>query len=144
MKHIYKHIKSRTVIIIIPAQSAQKHTARFEAIATELRAESAGNVRAMDLEAAVHQTHGDAPEHSETIIDASGLATEHSEEGRPPRILITEVVHKCHTPLTQGVQDEPQATGLCAQPVRWTTMCVSHHLTCMCILPAFLVRQVRL
>ncbi len=47
-----KH-KSRTVIIIIiPAQSAQKHTARFEAIATELRAESAGNVRAMDLEAA--------------------------------------------------------------------------------------------
>ena len=84
-----KH-KSRTVIIIIPAQSAQKHTARFEAIATELRAESAGNVRAMDLEATdelqttpvrefararmqeifdtlgnpVHQTHGKAPEHS--------------------------------------------------------------------------------
>ena len=75
----------------IPAQSAQKHTARFEAIATELRAESAGNVRAMDLEAAVHQTHGDAPEHSETIIDASGLPTEHSEEGRPPRIPIIEV-----------------------------------------------------
>ena len=74
----------------MPAQSAQKHTARLEAIATELRAESAGNVRAMDLEAAdelqttpvrefararmqeiydaisstVHQTHGDAPEHS--------------------------------------------------------------------------------
>ena len=65
------------------------HTARFEAIATELRAESAGNARAMDLEAAdelqttpvrefararmqeiydtiattVHQTQGDAPEH---------------------------------------------------------------------------------
>ena len=63
-----KH-KSRTVIIIIiPAQSAQKHTARFEAIATELCAESAGNVRAMDLEAAdleytPYQTHEDATEH---------------------------------------------------------------------------------
>ena len=67
---------SRTVISIIPAQSAQKHTARFEAIATELRAESAGNVRAMDLEA---------------IIDASGPATEQSEEGRPLRIPIIEV-----------------------------------------------------
>ena len=56
--------KSRTGIIILPAQSAQKHTTRFEAIATELRAVGAGNVRAMDVEAAVHQTHGDAPEHS--------------------------------------------------------------------------------
>ena len=46
----------------------------------------------MDLEAAIHETHGDAPEHSETIIDASGLPTEHSEEGRPPRIPIIEVV----------------------------------------------------
>ena len=54
-------------------------------------AESAGNVRAMDLEAAGHQTHGDAPEHSEAIIDASGLATKHSEEGTPPRIPIIEV-----------------------------------------------------
>ena len=36
----------------MPAQSAQKHTARLEARATEIRAESAGNVRAMDLEAA--------------------------------------------------------------------------------------------
>ena len=34
---------------------------------------------------------GSATEHSETIIDASGPATEHSEEGRPPRIPITEV-----------------------------------------------------
>ena len=34
---------------------------------------------------------GSATEHSETIIDASGLATEHSEEGRPPRIPIIEV-----------------------------------------------------
>ena len=75
MKH-----KSRTVIIIIPAQSAQKHTARFEAIATELRAAGAGIVRAMDLEAAVYQSHGDAPEHSDG-----------SEECRPARIPIIEV-----------------------------------------------------
>ena len=34
---------------------------------------------------------GSATEHSETFIDASGLATENSEEGKPPRIPITEV-----------------------------------------------------
>ena len=32
-----------------------------------------------------------ATEHSETLFDASGLATEHSEEAKPPRIPITEV-----------------------------------------------------
>ena len=36
-------------------------------------------------------TIGSATEHSEAITDASGLATEHSEEGRPPRIPIIEV-----------------------------------------------------
>ena len=56
----------------------------------ELRAESAGNVRAMDIETAVHQTHGDAPEPPDSI-DANGPATEHSEEGRPLRIPIIEV-----------------------------------------------------
>ena len=36
-------------------------------------------------------TIGSATEHSDAIIYASGLATEHSEEGKPPRIPIIEV-----------------------------------------------------
>ena len=49
-------------------------------------------MRAMDLEAAVHQTHGDAPEHSETIIDASGLATEHSNSSGMDSEVVVSVI----------------------------------------------------
>ena len=36
-------------------------------------------------------TAGKATKHSDTIIDASGVATEHSEEGKPARSLIIEI-----------------------------------------------------
>ena len=36
-------------------------------------------------------TIGNATKHSDTIIDASEVATEHPEEGKPARILIIEV-----------------------------------------------------
>ena len=81
-------------MIIISAQSTQKHTALLNRLLPPDSSSTTALLQQLPLAMALPPTkyaRGSATEHSETIIDASGPATEHSEEGRPLRIPIIEV-----------------------------------------------------